>query len=175
MTDRTWEKSADKRKNDAAINSERWKFLLGGFLILAAVGYLVLSGTIAGARYFIGVNDILTNPEYVGQTVRLSGAVIGDTIEYDSINGTIQFTVVHVPEEFDDLAQALNEAVNNPNAERLTVYIEDTVKPELLQHEAQAIMTGTLNEDGVFEATELNLKCPSRFEEDMPPDHNNIT
>ncbi|NJL57955.1 cytochrome c maturation protein CcmE [bacterium] len=33
--------------------------------------------------------------------------------------------------------------------------------PDLLQHEAQAILTGTLGDDGVFYATELLLKCPA--------------
>ena len=37
--------------------------------------------------------------------------------------------------------------------------------PDLLQHEAQAIMTGRLGDDGVFYADELLLKCPSRYEE----------
>jgi len=40
--------------------------------------------------------------------------------------------------------------------------------PDLLQHEAQAILTGKLEEDGTFMATELLLKCPSRFEEKTP-------
>ena len=46
--------------------------------------------------------------------------------------------------------------------------MEGEVKPDLLQHEAQAIMTGVVGEDGVFYATELLLKCPSRYEEGVP-------
>jgi cytochrome c-type biogenesis protein CcmE len=46
--------------------------------------------------------------------------------------------------------------------------MEDTSMPDLLQHEAQAILTGELGEDGIFRATELNLKCPTRFEEHSP-------
>jgi cytochrome c-type biogenesis protein CcmE len=38
----------------------------------------------------------------------------------------------------------------------------------LLRDEAQAIMTGKMGADGVFYATELNLKCPTRFEEAQP-------
>ena len=50
----------------------------------------------------------------------------------------------------------------------MPVYVEGQVKPELLQHEAQAIMTGTLGEDGVFYVTDLQTKCPSRFIESEP-------
>ena len=50
----------------------------------------------------------------------------------------------------------------------MAVRIENQVKPDLLQHEAQAILTGTLQPDGTFVATELLLKCPTRFEEANP-------
>jgi cytochrome c-type biogenesis protein CcmE len=48
------------------------------------------------------------------------------------------------------------------------VVIYNEVKPDLLQHEAQAILEGKLGEDGTFYATSLLLKCPSRFEEAGP-------
>jgi cytochrome c-type biogenesis protein CcmE len=149
-------------------SNERWKFLVGGGLILAAVIYLVISGTIAGAQYFITVDDLLKNPAYVGQTVRITGAVIGDSIDYDSSNLLIQFTVANVPNNAPDLGQALHDAVINPNVNRLQVRVENTVKPDLLKNESQAIMTGTLGADGVFHVTELLLKCPSRFMESGP-------
>ncbi len=40
--------------------------------------------------------------------------------------------------------------------------------PDLLQNEAQAIMTGKIGEDGVFYASELLLKCPTKYEEAVP-------
>lgn len=169
MAEMTWEKTPEKSKNETkGRGGERLKFLIGGVLILGAVVFLLLSGTMSGARFFIQVDDVVGNPEYVGQTVRLTGAVIGDTIEYDATTGTLQFVIANMPAEFDDLSLALHESANNPDATQLTVYMVDTTKPDLLQHEAQAILTGTMGEDGVFRATELNLKCPTRFEEHTP-------
>jgi cytochrome c-type biogenesis protein CcmE len=149
-------------------SAERWKFLIGGGLILAAVVYLVISGTLTGASYFITVDDLLENPAYVGQTVRITGAVIGDTIQYDGDTLLIEFTVANVRNDVPDLGAALREAVTNPDVTRLPIRVENTVKPELLQSEAQAIMTGTLGTDGVFHVSELLLKCPSRFIESGP-------
>ncbi len=163
-----WEKPADSASQSLRKPNERLKFLIGGGLILVAILFLVASGTLSGARFFITVDDVVNNPAYVGETVRLTGAVIGDTIEYDSENLIIEFTIAHVPNEFDDLGTALHQAVNNPTANRLNVRVENQVKPDLLRHEAQAILTGTLDENGVFHATELNLKCPTRFVEGMP-------
>jgi cytochrome c-type biogenesis protein CcmE len=168
MTEAAWEKSRTSGSLLTQTNSGRWKFLVGGLLLLVAVGYLIASGMIAGGSYYLTVDELLADPSYVGKPVRIAGAVIGDTIQYDSPNLILDFTIANVPTDYTNLADALHQAVTNPNAQHLRVHIENEVKPDLLQHEAQAILTGKLGADGVFYATELNLKCPSRFEEAQP-------
>jgi Cytochrome c-type biogenesis protein CcmE len=168
MAQATWEKPIATQALPAKRN-DRWKFLVGGILILAAVVYLVVSGTLTGAQYFISVDKLMNDTSaYMGQAVRITGAVDGATINYDSETLLIEFTVANIADGYSDLGLALHEAVTDPNATRLAVRVENTVKPELLQHEAQAIMTGTLGEDGIFHVTELLLKCPSRFVESGP-------
>ncbi len=167
MAQAAWEKPVAAQLPPRT-SGQRWKYLIGGGLILAAVVYLVISGTLTGAQYFMTVNDLLHNPAYVGQTVRVTGAVIGDSIQYDDKTLLITFTIANVPTSGNDLGVALHNAVSDPSTTRLSVRVENTVKPELLQNEAQAILTGTLGSDGVFHATELNLKCPSKFIESGP-------
>jgi len=147
---------------------EYLKFAVGGILMLAAVVYLIISGTTSGARYFITINELVGNHDYVGKTVRMSGAVIGDSIVYDSQHLIIDFTVANIPEDTTDLARTLHEAVLSPTATHVKVHIENQVMPDLLQNEAQAILTGTLGADGTFTASELLLKCPSRYQENVP-------
>ena len=171
MAQATWEKtpSTELAKPASPLGGVRWKFLVGGLLILGAVVYLIVSGTVGGARYFITVDELMSNSAaYAGQSVRVTGAVIGDTIRYDTENLIIEFTVANIASENEDLGTALHIAVNDPDATRMQVRVENQVKPELLQHEAQAIMTGTMGEDGIFHVSELNLKCPSRFMESQP-------
>jgi cytochrome c-type biogenesis protein CcmE len=163
----TWEKPRvveTPRKS----RSEYLKFAVGGVLMLIAVVYLIISGTTSGARYFITIDELVNNSSYVGKTVRMSGAVIGDSIVYDSQHLTIDFTVANIPEDTTDLAKTLHDAVVSPSAQHIRVHIENQVKPDLLQNEAQAILTGTLGADGTFTATELLLKCPSRYQENVP-------
>jgi|GEM_PF-161591 len=143
----------------------RWKFLVGGLLILGAVAYLIVSGTALGSRFFITVDEVVNDPAYVGETVRVSGAVLGDTITYDTETLTIEFTVANIPENYDNLAEALHVAVTDPNVTLMRVRVENTAMPDLLQNEANAILTGRLDENGVFLANEALFKCPSRFEE----------
>lgn len=180
MAELAWEKPKNLEKPKRGFTGERGKFLLGGGLILAAVIYLVISGTMQGARFFITVDELMTDTTYIGQTVRVSGAVIGESIEYDSENATIRFTIANIPTEYEDLATALHDAVEDPNANRMDVLVVNEPMPDLLQHEAQAILTGELSADGTFHASELLLKCPSRFEESSPdgisniPEHSNV-
>ncbi len=165
MVQTTWEKTSAPPTPASPV---RLRLIIGGVAILGAVAYLILSSTLSGARYFISISDLLTSSKYAGQTVRITGAVIGETIRYDTEKLLIEFTMADFPQDTSDLALALHNAVGDKKAARLIVRIENEVKPDLLKDEAQAIVTGKLGSDGVFQATELLLKCPSRYEEADP-------
>ena len=150
------------------------KFIIGGLMILSVVIYLIVSSTAAGAQSFYTVEELNARGESaVDLPLRISGAVLGESISYDAETLTLRFTVAHMPadnevlNEEGGLAEALHQAIVDPNRSRLdVVYIG--VKPDLLQHEAQAILSGTLSEDGVFYANELLLRCPTRYDEAVP-------
>ena len=169
MAELSWEKPDQSKIRHTPVNKiKRIQFLIGGGLLLVAVVYLIMISTASGARYFITIDELLSNPEYVGQPVRLTGAVVGESIVYDPQNLIIDFTIAHIPAETPDLALALHQAVKNPDAARLSVHIVGEVKPDLLENEAQAILSGELGSDGIFYANELLLKCPSRYGESVP-------
>lgn len=150
------------------------KFVIGGILILGAVVFLIWSSTAASAEYFLTIDELnAKGSSVVDKNLRVSGAVIGDSIQYDAQNLTLSFEVAHVPgdnlaiETEGGLAEVLHQAVLDPSRSRMkVVYVGP--KPDLLRNEAQAIMTGHLGEDGVFYAEELLLKCPTRYEEAVP-------
>jgi cytochrome c-type biogenesis protein CcmE len=152
----------------------RMKFFIGGLLIVAAVVYLIISSTQASAQYFLTIDELKAKGQSVaGRDLRISGAVLGDSIQYDSQTLTLKFTVANVPgdnkeiEAQGGLAAVLHAAATDPNRARMEVVYEG-VKPDLLRDEAQAIMTGRIGEDGVFYASELLLKCPTKYEEAVP-------
>jgi cytochrome c-type biogenesis protein CcmE len=152
----------------------RKKFVIGGVLILAAVVYLIFSSTQANAEYFMTVNELKAKGQsIVGKNLRISGAVVGDTIQYDPQTLALSFEVAHVTGDNNEveaqggLAAVLHAAVIDPNRARIkVVYIGP--KPDLLKDEAQAIMTGQLGADGVFHADELLLKCPTKYQQAVP-------
>ena len=152
----------------------RTKFIIGGVLILAAVVYLIFSATKANAEYFMTVDELKAKGAgMASQDVRVLGAVVGDTIQYDANSLTLTFDVAQVPgdkKEVDaegGLAAVLHAAVIDPSRARLQI-IYNGPKPDLLKNEAQAIMTGHLDSNGVFHADELLLKCPTKYQEAVP-------
>jgi cytochrome c-type biogenesis protein CcmE len=152
----------------------RAKFLVGGLLIVAAIIYLIASSTKASAQYFFTIDELVAKGDKaVGQDVRVSGAVVGDSIQYDPQTLTLRFTVANVPADNDEierlggLAVVLHDAVVDPGRTRMEV-VYNGPKPDLLRDEAQAIMTGRMGEDGIFYVEELLLKCPTKYEEAVP-------
>lgn len=164
----------DVRPPQAGRSQGKTKFLIGGLLVVAAVVYLIVSSAQATAQYYLTVDEVMAlGPEVRDRNLRVSGAVDGDSIHYDAESLHLEFTIINVPAEQDEieraggLARVLHEAVNNPDANRMQVEYSGPM-PDLLQHEAQAIVTGRIDEEGVFQAEELLLKCPTRYEEDVP-------
>lgn len=158
----------------SSANSGRAKFIVGGLLILAAVVYLIASSTSASAEYFLTVDELhAKGSSVIGRNLRVSGAVVGDTIQYDPQTLNLTFEVASIPgdnkaiEAAGGLAVVLHQAVIDPLRARLKV-IYNGPKPDLLRDEAQATMTGQLGEDGIFYVDELLLKCPTKYEEALP-------
>ena len=150
------------------------KFMIGGMFILGAVVFLIWTSTVQTSEYFLTVNELNEKgSKIVDKSVRVSGAVLGDSIQYDAQTLSLTFEVAHVPgdnaeiEALGGLADVLHQAVIDPSRERMKVVYVGPM-PDLLRNEAQAIMTGHLGDDGIFHADELLLKCPTKYEEAVP-------
>jgi len=153
---------------------QQMKFFFGGSLILIAVAYLIYSSTQMNKEYFMTVDEVkAAGADVAGKSLRLSGAVVGDTVQYDAKTLTLTFEVAQISgdnaeiEAQGGLADALKAAVADPTRARIKV-VYNGVKPDLLRNEAQAIMTGHMGADGIFYAEELLLKCPTKYEESVP-------
>lgn len=177
MADITWADSPEEESAHEPVaqgGGLNMKFLIGGLLILAAVVILVVAGTLTSGRFFITVEELVNRPELVGETVQTSGVVLGDTIKFQEDPMELHFTIAHISddtaqiEDEGGLAQALHVAASDTSRARVPVVVEGMPMPDLLQHEAQAILTGYMGADGVFHATDLMLKCPTRYDEAVP-------
>lgn len=160
MADTTWTNTGEEALFPAKNN--RLKFIVGGVLLVAAIAFLVVNAMSGNTQLYKTVSEFYADQDrLVGRDLRVAGFVIGDSIEYvqiDATNSRLEFDIV------DDL--------NNPE-QRLHVVAFNEPKPDLLQHEAQALVEGSANQNGEFIANPggLLLKCPTRYEELDPADH----
>ena len=137
-------------------------FVVGGVLLISAVVFLVINAMSGSTQLYKTVNEFYAEQErLVGRDLRVSGWVIGDSIQYtqiDAHNSRLEFDIT------DDLS--------NPG-QTLHVVVLNEPKPDLLQHEAQALVEGHGDANGVFMSDPggLMLKCPTRYEEMDPALH----
>lgn len=163
------EHSEESLKRKFTIN----KFVIGGVLIVVAVVLLAITSLRGNVQYYLTIDELLAGKMSQAQSVRISGVVLGDTIQYDAKSGTLTFEVANIPgdnatiEKMGGLAAALHFSATDPLANHLKV-VYHGVKPDLLKDEAQAIMTGSLGNSEIFVADELLLKCPTRYEDSIP-------
>ena len=141
--------------------SNRLKFAVGGLLILGALVFLIVNAMNGNTQLYKTVNEFYAEQDrLVGHDLRVSGLVVGESIQFTQIDATtsrLEFDIV------DDL--------NNPG-QRLHIVAMNEPMPDLLQHEAQALVEGEADASGTFHANEggLFLKCPTRYEEAGAPE-----
>ncbi len=152
----------------------RLKFIIGGGMFIVAVIFMIISATRATAEFFMTVRELAeSEDDLTGVNLRVSGAVMGESIVFDPETGLLNFTIAHIPGDEDEieaqggLSFVLHQAVTDPERPHLAV-VHAGPPPDMLKDEAQAILTGTLQPDGTFLAQEILLKCPSKYEEAVP-------
>ena len=150
------------------------KTIIAVLVITIALIALLIATTRSSTQYFLTVSELQSGEaDMVGRNVRMSGVVLGDTIVYDPQTLDLTFEVAQIPgdhriiQEMGGMALVLEQAAADPSLPHITVHYNG-VKPDLLKHEAQAIVSGSLDANGVFQAKELLLKCPSKYESDLP-------
>jgi len=126
--------------------NKRIKFIIGGAVIALAIIYLIFTATQSTAAYFLTVEELYDNGSMVqGRNVRVSGKVVGDTVDFNSRDLVLHFEIV------GESGETLPVVFNGP-------------KPDQMRHDAEAIIEGRYD-GSQFTAQELLLKCPSRYEE----------
>lgn len=157
MSDTTWTNQSEELL--LRPQSNRLKFVVGGLVMLAAVVFLVVNAMSGNTQLYKTVGEFHAEKSRLAdRDVRVAGWVIGDSIQFTQIDATTSRL------EFD-----IVDNLHNPG-QRLHVVAMNEPKPDLLQHEAQALVEGRAGEDGVFMANPggLLLKCPTRYEEMEP-------
>ena len=121
------------------------KYLIGGLVLILAVGYLVYAGIKSGSSYYMQVDEFMADSKFHEHRVRLHGTVVEDNVSVEPENMKASF----------DLAGQKS---------RLHVIYHGVV-PDLFKPGGDVVVEGRLGPDGVFKAEQLITKCASKYKE----------
>lgn len=124
------------------------KFLIGGGLILATVGYLMASGIKETGVYYLTPSElaakIRTDHSFYNVGMKMGARVVKGSIQRDVASQTITFRVTDGTESYPVIYRGL--------------------APDTFTDEVDVVVEGRLQPDGTFRATTLLAKCGSRYE-----------
>lgn len=131
--------------------SGKLKLGIGVTVIALAIVFLVASAISMGTTpYYSEVEDVLAaGATAPGQTVRVSGALVPDSVVEDIGAAFLSF----------DLA--------GESGTRLTVQYHG-LRPDNMEQATGAIVEGKLTEDGTLIASKIMMQCPSKYEAEDP-------
>jgi len=130
------------------VDGRRLKFILIGLGIVSTMAFLFVVGTQksdGGFAYYVTVDEFLAHGAPAGH-FRVNGKVKSGSIERLDSGRRVAFTVV------DPKTSA-------------TLPVDFTgIIPDTFVDDADVVVEGKRRPDGVFEATTLLAKCPSKYE-----------
>ncbi len=127
--------------------NKKLKFIIGGVLIVLAIMYLGYGAIKNTGAYYIPLDELNQDPQaYVGKKIRIAGAIVQGSEDWDATNLMLRFRMS------DETGQEILVSFHGS-------------RPSNFSRATEAIVEGEILPDGSFQADNLLLKCPSRYEE----------
>lgn len=143
MTDSIPMAEARQRRKSA---NKQTKFIIGGLVVVLVIGYLIFTSIQGSTAPYLTVTELHSRGSSIHErNVRVTGLVQGGSIDWNAQDLILKFELA-------------GEGGSLP-----VVY--KGLRPDMFRDGAQAVVEGRYTEEGVFEAHNLVLKCPSKYEE----------
>lgn len=123
----------------------RKRVIFGGVVVLLAMGFLIYIGLSQFATYYYTVSEFLEKGDSIsGKQVRVAGQVVPGSVNQGTENFTLSFTIT--------------------DGETTLPVIFQGVTPDTFKEGADIVVEGESDLQGVFHASKLITKCPSKYE-----------
>jgi cytochrome c-type biogenesis protein CcmE len=120
------------------------KFLVGGAVVALVIAYLMYSALPGSTLYYMTVSELKgMGPSVYGEQVRVSGKVQEGSVQWDNKERILRFSMT-------------DETNTVP-----VVY--KGIVPDAFRPGGDVVVEGKYDAGGVFLATSLIAKCPSKF------------
>jgi len=146
---------------------KKLRFALGASLIVAAIGYLILTAVRNTAEYYLTVNEVRARQaELSGQMLRIAGRVEPGTISWDPTTLTLRFGLIQPPPGPGD--SGVKPVAAATGAVSFQVICRGQPKPDMFAANRDVIVEGRLVADNSVEAREVLTSCPSKYVPKQP-------
>jgi cytochrome c-type biogenesis protein CcmE len=146
---------------------KRLRFAIGAGLIVAAIGYLIVTAVRNTAEYYLTVNEVkVRQGGLAGQTLRVAGRVAPNSIGWDPVTLTLSFGLAQPPAADQPGVKAVAASVGG--ATIFHVICRGQPKPDMFAANRDVIVEGTLAADGTIEARQVLTSCPSKYVPKQP-------
>jgi cytochrome c-type biogenesis protein CcmE len=122
------------------------KFVIGGIVVVAVIGALIAVSFSGSTSDYLTVMEVKALGPDQARDSRVAGAIVSDTVEYNTGELHLTFAI-------EDDTGMLPISYHGP-------------QPDMLVDAVEAVAIGQYDPSAqVFEAEELLMKCPSKYEE----------
>lgn len=131
--------------SDKGFLPRQTKLLLGAFVVLGAIGFFVFYNLQGTQQYFLTLSELKARgPLASQQAVRVGGNLLPDSTHINTKAVTAQFT--------------LTDGTNALPVDYAGIL------PDTFEKSTQVIAEGKVGPDGVFHASLVLAKCPSKYD-----------
>jgi cytochrome c-type biogenesis protein CcmE len=122
----------------------RKRYLIGGVILIAAVGYLLYMALGSSTVYYVTVSELLDKGQDAYETsIRVAGKIADGSIEWNAEELELKFAVVE------------------GNASLPVIY--EGARPDSFKAGADIVVEGKYHSDKIFRASNILMKCPSKY------------
>lgn len=126
--------------------SSTTKFLVGGVVVALVIGLLIATSFSGSTSDYLTISEVKALDAEQVRDSRVSGAIVANSVEWNTRE-------LHLTFQIEDETGTLPISYHGP-------------QPDMLVDAVEAVAIGKYDHAaGVFEANDLLMKCPSKYEE----------
>ena len=132
-------------KSPARIKDVKKRYLIGGCILIAVIAYLLSLSFGSSVSYYVTVSEFFAKGTELHDTnVRVAGKIAESPVDWNAEDLELRFAITE-------------------GGDTMTV-IYQNAQPSGFKAGSNILVEGKYHSDGIFHASQLILKCPSKYE-----------